>query len=156
MTTIAITFALPAESSAFLRRLRNKSRAERNGIRIIRANLEDREVEILHTGVGELVCRQRMAAFLHDRQFEYLISAGFAGALNDQFKVGDLLLAENFSTISFSILIASPSCTTPIRFVTRRRFRHFCSLSFPFCWVSSNRPLCRCHVRMIAWPSANG
>jgi purine-nucleoside phosphorylase len=35
----------------------------------------------------------------HDQHFDYLISAGFAGALNDQLQPGDLLLAKNFSTV---------------------------------------------------------
>ena len=38
-----------------------------------------------------------MALFLQDRQFDYLISAGFAGALREDLQVGDLVLAENFS-----------------------------------------------------------
>src|SRR5436190_126647 len=106
---IAITFALPAESQQFLRSLGNKSRGDRNGIRTIRGKIDDRPIEVLHTGVGENVCRQRMAKFLsstgrvrrgeHDQPFDYLISGGFAGALNDQLQVGDLLLAKNFSTI---------------------------------------------------------
>jgi adenosylhomocysteine nucleosidase len=106
---VAITFALPAESAEFLRRLRDKSRADRDGIRTIRGKIDDRAVEVLHTGVGENVCRQRMAKFLsatgrirrgeHDQHFDYLISAGFAGALNDRLQVGDLLIAKNFSTL---------------------------------------------------------
>jgi adenosylhomocysteine nucleosidase len=106
---IAITFALPAESAEFLRCLRDKSRADRNDIRTIRGKVADRTVEVLHTGVGERVCRQRMAKFLsatgrirrgeQDQHFDYLISAGFAGGLNDRLKVGDLLLARNFSTL---------------------------------------------------------
>ena len=106
---IAITFALPAESQEFLRSLGNRSRGDRNGIRTIRGKIDDRAIEVLHTGVGENVCRQRMAKFLsatgrirsgeHDEHFDYLISAGFAGALNDQLEVGDLLLARNFSTL---------------------------------------------------------
>jgi nucleoside phosphorylase len=35
----------------------------------------------------------------HDQHFDYLISAGFAGALNDRLQVGDLLIAKNFSTL---------------------------------------------------------
>jgi adenosylhomocysteine nucleosidase len=96
---IAVTFALPAESSEFLRRLRNKSRADRNGITTIRGNIDDRAIEVLHTGVGEKVCRQRLGKFLEDQQFDLLISTGFAGALNDELQVGNLLLAKNFSTI---------------------------------------------------------
>jgi adenosylhomocysteine nucleosidase len=99
---IAVTFALPAESTGFLRRLHKKSRTDQDDVRIIQGQLDDRKIEVLHTGVGETICRQRMAIFLQERQFNYLISAGFAGALNDRLHVGDLLLAENFSTIEES------------------------------------------------------
>jgi nucleoside phosphorylase len=99
---IAVTFALQAESSEFLRRLRTKSRADRNGITTIRGKIGDREVEVLHTGVGEKVCRQRLGKFLEDQQFALLISTGFAGALNDELQIGDVLLAINFSTIGLN------------------------------------------------------
>ena len=109
MTKAAVTFALPAESSEFLRRLDNKLCTGRNAIRIIRGTLDDREIEVLHTGVGEKVCRQRVGKFLKDQQFEFLISAGFAGALNDQLHSGDLLLARNFSTLYLTERQSFPS-----------------------------------------------
>lgn len=96
---IAVTFALTAESSQFLRRLSNKSRADRNGITVVCGTIDDRAVEVLHTGVGEETCRERIGKFLADAQFEILISAGFAGALTNRLQVNDLLLAQNFSTI---------------------------------------------------------
>jgi nucleoside phosphorylase len=106
---IAVTFALPAESQEFLRLLGNKCRADRNGIPTIRGKIDDLTVEVLHTGVGANVCQQRMGKFLsaagqnrrgeQDLQIDYLISAGFAGALGDDLQIGDLLLAENFSTV---------------------------------------------------------
>jgi nucleoside phosphorylase len=96
---IAITFALPAESSEFLKRLGNEFCADRNGLRTTRGIIADREIEVLHTGVGERVCRERLEKFLQDQQFDLLISSGFAGALDDQLEPGDLLLAKNFSTI---------------------------------------------------------
>ncbi len=99
---IAVTFALPAESSEFLRRLRDRTGAERNGLRIVRGNMADQMIEVLHTGVGEKVCRQRVGNFLENQQFDILISTGFAGALNDELQVGDLLLAKNFSTIDLN------------------------------------------------------
>ena len=99
---IAVTFALPAESSEFLRRLRDRTSAERNGVRILRGKMDVQMIEVLHTGVGEKVCRQRVEEFLQDQQFELLISAGFAGALNDELQAGDLLLAKNFSTINLN------------------------------------------------------
>ena len=106
---IAVTFALPAESSEFLRRLRDKSHTERDGVRTIRGKIEDHAIEVLHTGVGEKVCRQRLGKFLQDQQFACLISAGFAGALDNDLKIGDLLLAENFSTVHRSETRASLS-----------------------------------------------
>lgn len=96
---IAVTFALPAESAEFLRCLTKKTRIERNSVEIIRGKIDHRKIEVLHTGVGEKVCRQRLGKFLQDQHFDYLVSAGFAGALNDQLQPGDLLLARNFSTI---------------------------------------------------------
>jgi len=121
---IAVTFALPAESSGFLHLVHNKTRSDRNGITTVVGKIEkpenigarepllSRAIEIFHTGVGEKVCRQRMARFLQDRQLDCLISAGFAGALTDQLDVGDLLLAQNFSTTELgkarSLLINLP------------------------------------------------
>src|ERR1700746_3947810 len=96
---IAITFALPAGSSEFLRSLGNKSHGDRNGIRVVRGTIDDRAVEVLHTGVGEKICRQRIGKFIEDAQFHTLISTGFAGALNNRLRVNDLLLAQNFSTV---------------------------------------------------------
>jgi adenosylhomocysteine nucleosidase len=109
---IAVTFALPAESSAFLRHLSNQSRTDCNGIRTIRGNINDREIQVLHTGVGERVCRERVGKFLEDQQFDLLISTGFAGALNDQLQTGDLLLAKNFSTLDLNAKRSFP--TLPI------------------------------------------
>jgi adenosylhomocysteine nucleosidase len=95
---IAITFALPVESAGLVRLLRERERGLCGEIKVLRGQIDNRRVEILHTGVGEKACRQRMEMFLQDRQFDLLISAGFAGALNDQLQVGDILLAQNFST----------------------------------------------------------
>src|SRR5215510_1819987 len=96
---IAVTFALPTESSEFLRRLGNKSRANRNGIRIVRGTIGHRSIEVIHTGVGERVCKRRIGRFLENQRFDFLISAGFAGSLNHDLQVNDLLIAKNFSTV---------------------------------------------------------
>jgi adenosylhomocysteine nucleosidase len=96
---IAVTFALPAESSEFLRRLRNKTHADRNGISIVRGTISDRSIEVIHTGVGENICTQRIGKFLENQQFDFLISTGFAGSLKHELLVNDLLLAKNFLTL---------------------------------------------------------
>lgn len=95
---IAVTFALTAESSAFLRRLPKKSISRHSGIEVISGEIDHSAIEILHTGVGESICRQRIGKYLARSQPVCVMSAGFAGGLDDQLRVGDLLLAENFST----------------------------------------------------------
>jgi nucleoside phosphorylase len=99
MTRIGVTFALPAESSEFLRRLGNRSRTRRDGLSIVNGTIEHRSVTVIHTGVGEKSCRERIGKFLENQQFDFLISGGFAGSLNHELQVNDLLFAENFSTL---------------------------------------------------------
>lgn len=78
---IAVTFALPNESRDFRRLLRDSQ------VRIA----------LLHTGVGQKVCRERIEPFLDRQRYDFLISSGFAGGVDPSLGVGDLLLAENFS-----------------------------------------------------------
>jgi nucleoside phosphorylase len=99
---IAVTFALPAESSGFLHCIHDRTGGERNGVKIVRGKMHDRMIEVLHTGVGEKICQHRVGKFLQDQQFDLMVSTGFAGALNDELQVGDLLLAKNFSTIDLN------------------------------------------------------
>jgi nucleoside phosphorylase len=94
---IAITFALPAESIDLIDRLRDAKRTARGNFEVTTGKIDDRDVEVLHTGVGRRSCQARIENFLDAERFEYLISAGFAGAVSECLQVGDLLLGENFS-----------------------------------------------------------
>ena len=60
---IAVTFALPGESRDFRRLLSHQGH----------------EVAVLHTGVGEKICRSRLGPWLDAQPFDLLISSGFAG-----------------------------------------------------------------------------
>ncbi|HEV2805609.1 MAG TPA: hypothetical protein VGW57_11845 [Chthoniobacterales bacterium] len=95
---IAITFALPAESSDFVRLLEQPRIISREGVENIRGRLHGKLVAVIHTGVGKMVCRERMEVMLRRERFEYLISSGFAGALEKELRVGHLLVSENYST----------------------------------------------------------
>ncbi|MEP6821805.1 MAG: hypothetical protein ABI946_05580 [Chthoniobacterales bacterium] len=94
---IAVTFALPSESSAFLRLLEQPAR-EAAGPHTISGTLHGRAICILHTGVGEKTTRPRLAHFLQEQSPQLLISSGFAGALNENWKLGEVIAAENYST----------------------------------------------------------
>jgi nucleoside phosphorylase len=95
---IAITFALPAESSDFIRLLENRGAVSREGVETIRGDLHGKSIVVIHTGVGKKISRERMETILRRERFEYLISSGFAGALEKDLQVGQLLIAENFSS----------------------------------------------------------
>jgi adenosylhomocysteine nucleosidase len=95
---IAITFALPAESTNFVRLLQHRSDVSREGVETARGHLHGKPVVIIYTGVGKKVCREKMEIMLRRESFRYLISAGFAGALEKELRVGHLLVAENFSS----------------------------------------------------------
>lgn len=103
---IAITFALPAESSDFVRLLENRGAVSREGVETIRGHLHGKSIVVIHTGVGKKISRERMETILRRERFEYLISAGFAGALERDLQVGHLLVADNFSSPK---LLSSPN-----------------------------------------------
>ena len=90
---IAVTFALPAESSNFIKLLHRRSREGA----VVRGTIADTEICVLHTGVGEQITRRRLSEFLANHTPKLLVSSGFAGALTHQLAVGDILLADNYS-----------------------------------------------------------
>jgi adenosylhomocysteine nucleosidase len=90
---IGITFALPSESSDLRRRLQG---LERRG-HLLSGKIDNHDVTILHTGVGAKACNERLEILLHKTRPSVVISSGFAGAVSEQLRVGDLILAQNFS-----------------------------------------------------------
>lgn len=95
---IAITFALAAESSDFVSLLEKPAHDSREGVKSVRGRLHGKSVAVIHTGVGRKVSSQRMENVLRRERFEYLISAGFAGALEKKLRIGHLFIAENYSS----------------------------------------------------------
>ncbi|PYK31384.1 MAG: hypothetical protein DME57_03965 [Verrucomicrobia bacterium] len=90
---IGITFALRSESSDLLRALNSKHRAGE----LIFGEIANRELAIVHTGVGAKHCSERLELLVHKARPDFIISAGFAGAVTNELHTGDLILAENFS-----------------------------------------------------------
>ncbi|HYJ04159.1 MAG TPA: hypothetical protein VEX43_03435 [Chthoniobacterales bacterium] len=99
---IAITFALPAESSDFVALLEKPAVNSREGVESIRGRLHGKSVAVIHTGVGRKACSERMDILLRRERFEYLISAGFAGALERELRIGNVLVSENYSSPELS------------------------------------------------------
>ena len=95
---IVVTFALPTESSAFIRFLKN---VRRDGA-VVRGNVEHRTSDIcaVHTGVGAAKCEERLGNFLRTETAELLIASGFCGGTTDELHPGDLVIADDASDLS--------------------------------------------------------
>src|SRR5437879_3117962 len=90
---IGIVFALPSESADLRRRIS----VEQRDHDLVLGKIDNREVALIHTGVGAKNCNERLEILLHKTRPRIVLSSGFAGAINNQLRVGDLILAENFS-----------------------------------------------------------
>ena len=90
---IAVTFALPAESSTFVRSLEDRERKSF----LINGSLAGKEIIVLHTGVGAKKCEERLTEFLLCNKPNVIVSSGFCGGTGDELKPCDLIIAENFS-----------------------------------------------------------
>jgi nucleoside phosphorylase len=113
---IVVTFALPAESSAFIRLLTNVARdgavvrgelKHRTSLQAVGSTKPDANVGhrtpnvwVLHTGVGAAKCEERLGNFLRNETPELLIASGFCGGTTDQLHPGDLVIADNASDLS--------------------------------------------------------
>lgn len=95
---IAVTFALPVESSDFVQLLQDRTAVSHDGVETVRGKINGLPVVVIHTGVGAKAAESTLASFLKREPVEYLISAGLAGALDPELKLGDLLIAENYSS----------------------------------------------------------
>jgi len=90
---IAVTFALPAESSAFVRLLEHR---QGKGF-VTNGSIGGKKIVVLHTGVGAQKCEERLAEFLRGNKPHVIVSSGFCGGTSDELKPCDLVLADNFS-----------------------------------------------------------
>jgi adenosylhomocysteine nucleosidase len=109
---IAVTFALPAESKAFISRLQNKRRIPFLSDNFICGEIGSRSLTIFHTGVGRRIAEKRLVEFLGNQSFEVLISSGFAGGVGAEMNVGDLFIAENVS--DSQLLAIAQRTLTPV------------------------------------------
>jgi adenosylhomocysteine nucleosidase len=89
---IAITFAVPEESSAFRKRARLVRGDTIPGMATFLGSVFGRDIVVAHVGMGMESARKRISLLLSQHQPEFLIAAGFGGALAPELKVGDLVI----------------------------------------------------------------
>lgn len=94
---IAVSFALPAESRDFIARLQNRTVTKIERRKIVRGTIDNIQVAVIHTGVGKAACEVAVTNFLSSESPTIWLSSGFAGALRNDIRAGELILGENFS-----------------------------------------------------------
>ena len=94
---IAMSFALPAESSGLIDLLQDQQSVAIGPAKVVQGKIGERAVAIMHTGVGRKSCENRIDKFLCQTRPKIFIGAGFAGAVREGLEIGELVLAENFS-----------------------------------------------------------
>jgi adenosylhomocysteine nucleosidase len=114
---IAITFAVPEESSTFRKRLRLVRRDSIPGMATFTGTLGGREIVVAHVGMGLESARKRTRLLLSHVRPDLLIAAGFGGALAPELIIGDVVfdprenptLAELAPSIRVGRIVTSPN-----------------------------------------------
>jgi adenosylhomocysteine nucleosidase len=92
---IVVTFAVPHESRGLRSALRHASRAGTGDWLLGNLGLE--EVLVVHTGIGLAAAEANTRAVLAEFRPNWLLCAGYAGALESHLVHGQVVVARNFS-----------------------------------------------------------
>ncbi len=92
---IAVTFAVPHESHDLRGAFRPPAEVDAHGW--LHGEIARREVLVAHTGIGTVAAEECVSALLAEHRPRWLLSAGYAGALDPGLAHGELFLATNFT-----------------------------------------------------------
>jgi adenosylhomocysteine nucleosidase len=91
---VGCVFALSIEAGGLVDRLAGMIRTEGSGFVAREGGLEGRRIVIVESGVGRQRASRATEALILGHHPRWIISAGFAGALDDRLKQGDILIAD--------------------------------------------------------------
>jgi adenosylhomocysteine nucleosidase len=97
---VLLTLAVDAEFAPW-RRLRDLREIETGGIKRYQAQIGRALVDFVVTGMG-MGNAGRIAGMVMKPEYQFCISAGFAGSLSDKYAVGDILVAEGVQQLGKS------------------------------------------------------
>lgn len=89
---IAITFAVPEESSRFRRLLTDTRKVRVGALRLLEGRFGSQAVTVAHIGMGLEAAERNTSLLIESRKPERLIAAGFGGALLPELRIGDLVV----------------------------------------------------------------
>lgn len=116
---IALSFALPEESKGIVQRLAGATRSGPDALPVIAGRLGRHEVVVVHSGMGMASTTGRLATFLETHVPAAWIASGFGGGLAAELRVGEIVIAENFSDSEFLEVLPSLGARTGALITTR-------------------------------------
>jgi len=102
---VLVTFAVDAEFAPW-RKLRNLKRRQVDGVVVHEAKIGRAEVDFVVTGMGIDNAASATRSVLKN-EHDFCVASGFAGSLQPNFKVGDILAAEAVQFLGKSKILQS-------------------------------------------------
>ncbi|MEX2315866.1 MAG: hypothetical protein WD669_01850 [Pirellulales bacterium] len=94
---VGLVFALPIEAGGLVDRLSGMIRTEGSGFVAREGGLDGRRIVIIESGVGRQRASKATEALIVGHRPRWIVSAGFAGGLDDRLKQGDILMADSLA-----------------------------------------------------------
>lgn len=102
---IGFVFAMGVERAGLEDRLRAGWSVTRGaGFSLRHASVEGRRLVLVDAGIGERAARQATEALISGHHPQWIVSAGFSGALRPEVRRGDIVLASSVSDSTGSVL----------------------------------------------------
>lgn len=119
---VAVVTALPMEAGHFIDRLSRVRRYSSRSLTVVEGELEGRVVAVLAGGVGRVACRRSVQHLLDGHRPRWLVSTGFAGALDPVLNRNDLIAPRRIidgSLGAIEVELAAVESVPTIRIVDR-------------------------------------
>ena len=95
---VGVVVAEPAEAAELIDRLRGMVKADGDGFTVHEGELAGRHVAIVTPGPGPDAAQRGVLALLAGHRPRWIVAAGFATALADKLRVGDIVMADRLVT----------------------------------------------------------
>ena len=97
---ILVTGALPHELKPFLKHLKPQRQLRAGAFRVTQTTYLSHEIMLAITGIGIRNAEDTVKSVLDAFNADFLLSIGFAGALSEGVRIGDLVAATSVSLVS--------------------------------------------------------
>ena len=94
---VGLVFALPIEAGGFVDKLSGAITTAGAGFIAREGGLAGRRMVVVESGAGCEQAAQATEALIHGHRPQWIISAGFAGGLDERLKQGDILVADSIA-----------------------------------------------------------